>query len=160
MAINVDFGRSNDDKRTVNKTFTSSITASASIYGDVSILAPRFLVDYNSTILNCNYCYVATYHRYYYITNVTLSAGNRMIISCSVDPLKSFASEINNLYVTIVRQENAPDSFLPDSCMTPTSNKNIETFVLNNSVFNIRGGDAHSSNNFVLCVAGGYTGMP
>ena len=160
MAINVDFGKSTDDKRTVNKTFTSSITASASIYGDVSILAPRFLVDYNSTIINCNYCYVAAYYRYYYITNVTLSAGDRMIVSCSVDPLKSFASEINNLNATIVRQENASDNYLPDSCMTPTSNKNIETFVLTNNVFNVRGGQAHSSNNFVLCVAGGYTGMP
>lgn len=156
----MDFGKSTDDKRTVNKTFTSSITASASIYGDVSILAPRFLVDYNSTIINCNYCYVAAYYRYYYITNVTLSAGDRMIVSCSVDPLKSFASEINNLNATIVRQENASDNYLPDSCMTPTSNKNIETFVLTNNVFNVRGGQAHSSNNFVLCVAGGYTGMP
>lgn len=158
MAINVQFGSCVDDKRKINKTFSSSITLQASVYGEISILSPRLLVEYNNSIFSCNYCYIAEYNRYYYITNVSLSSGDRMIISCVVDPLMSFATESMSLYVTVVRQENAKDNFLPDSCMTPTSKKDVKVYKLVNSVFNIRGGDSHSSNNFVLCVAGGFVG--
>lgn len=156
MSITAQFGTCTDDKRKISKTFSSSITATASVYGDISILAPRLLVEYNAGIFSCNYCYIAEYHRYYYITNVNLSSGDRMIVSCSVDPLMSFSSEILSLYVTITRQEYADDNFLPDSFMTPTSKKDVEVYKIDNSVFNVRDGNAHSAANFVICLASGY----
>lgn len=156
MAINVQFGSCTDDKRKINKTFSSSITLQASVYGEISILSPRLLVEYNSSIFSCNYCYIAEYNRYYYITNVSLSSGDRMVISCSVDPLMSFSSEIMTLNVTITRQEYADDNFLPDNFMTPTSKKDVEVYKIDNNVFNVRNGNAHSAANFVICLASGY----
>ena len=156
MAINVQFGSCVDDKRKINKAFSSTITAAASVYGDISILSPRLLVEYNSSIFSCNYCYIAEYNRYYYITNISLSSGDRMVVSCSVDPLMSFSSEIMSLNVTITRQEFADDNFLPDNFMTPTSKKDVEVYKIDNNVFNVRNGNAHSAANFVICLASGY----
>ena len=156
MSITAQFGTCTDDKRKITKSFSSTITASASVYGDISILSPRLLVEYNSGIFSCNYCYIPEYNRYYYITNVNLSSGDRMIVSCSVDPLMSFSSEILSLNVTVTRQEYADDNFLPDNFMTPTSRKNVEVYKIENNVFNVRGGNAHSSENFILCLASGY----
>ena len=156
MSITAQFGSCTDDKRKITKTFSSSITASASVYGDISILSPRLLVEYNAGIFSCNYCYIPEYNRYYYITNVNLSSGDRMIVSCSVDPLMSFSSEILSLYVTITRQEYAEDNYLPDNFMTPTSKKDVEVYKIDNTVFNVRDGNAHSAANFVICLASGY----
>lgn len=150
-------GKTADDKRKVNKTVTTAFSVSANIYGDASILAPQFLIDYRAEIFNQNYVYVQAFSRYYFINNVTLSSGARMIVSCSVDPLFSFKNQILALTPTIIRQENAERSFLPDKNMTPTSKKDIDVYKLTNTVFNIRGLNPHSSSNYVLCVAGGHS---
>lgn len=150
-------GSTSNDKRVINKTMSSQITVSAEIYGDVSILAPQLLIEYNSAIFNLNYIYIAAFNRYYFLTNVILSSGDRMILTCAIDPLNSFKTEILALNTTVVRQEQADDNFLPDSCMTPVSKKDIKVYQLDNNVLNLRGPDAHSSSNYVLCVAGGHT---
>lgn len=156
MAISVSLGTTADDKRKIAKDFAATITTTASVYGDISILTPRLLVEYNSGIFSCNYCYIQEYNRYYFISNVSLSSGDRMIVSCVIDPLMSFSSSILSLNVTVTRQEYAEDNFLPDTFMTPTSRKDVEVYEIKNNVFNVRGGNAHSSENFILCLASGY----
>lgn len=150
-------GSTSSDKRVIDKAMTSQITVNAEVYGDASILAPQLLIEYNQAIFSLNYVYIAAFNRYYFLTNVTLSSGDRMILSCAIDPLNSFKSEILALNTTVVRQEQAEDNFLPDRCMTPVSKKNIKVYPLDNTVLNLRGPDAHSSSNYVLCVAGGHT---
>lgn len=143
-----------DDRRVLNKTITSVISIqTASIYGDITLTHPSLLLEYNSSIYQCNYAYIPEFSRYYFINNITFSSGNRMILTLEVDVLMTYKSSILGLDITVVRNQYAKDNFLPDKFMTPTSKKEIKTYKLQNSNFNIT--DVQSGHNFVLCIVGG-----
>lgn len=51
-----------------------------------NILSPDIIIDYDASFLDCNYCYVSTFKRYYFVTPETDTA-QRIILHCAVDPL-------------------------------------------------------------------------
>jgi hypothetical protein len=63
---------------------------------------PTFLVNYNDSLLECNYCYVAKYKRYYFCKPTTEN-GNNIRIDCSVDALRTFWSELAEQDMTLIR---------------------------------------------------------
>lgn len=104
------------DKRTVNKTLTNEgALTGAVIIDDTTILEPRLKVRDNGIIMvQYNYCYIADFKRYYYITNITVSNGY-ILIDCKVDVLMSYANEIRACTGVIARQENVWSGYLDDS---------------------------------------------
>lgn len=116
MSMTIKLYHNDSDKRTVNKTLTNegSLTG-ATIIDDTTILNPRLKVRDNGIIMvQYNYCYIADFKRYYYITNVTVSNGY-IIIDCKVDVLMSYANEIKACTGVIARQENVWSGYLDDS---------------------------------------------
>lgn len=116
MAMTIKLYHNDSDKRTVNKTLTNegSLTG-ATIIDETTILNPRLKVRDNGIIMvQYNYCYIADFKRYYYITNITVSNGY-IIIDCKVDVLMSYAAEIRACTGVIARQENVWSGYLDDS---------------------------------------------
>ena len=116
MSMTIKLYHNDSDKRTVNKTLTNEGNlAGATIIDDTTILNPRLKVRDNGVIMvQYNYCYIADFKRYYYITNVTVSNGY-IIIDCKVDVLMSYAKEIKACTGVIARQENVWSGYLDDS---------------------------------------------
>lgn len=79
----------------------------------VSCLNPVILINYNSLLLPANYCYIDTYNRYYWC-NIAVTTAQRMIVSCQVDYLMSWASAIKACPCTIVRAELDGPTYVPD----------------------------------------------
>lgn len=103
---------------------------SVRLLDDTSVLTPTIEVRESNTIDNIwdvNYFYVPKFKRYYFVTDLTATAGMYRI-SGRVDVLKSYASEIKASSQIITRQENCQDRYLHDS-MIPISDKQevIET---------------------------------
>lgn len=103
---------------------------SVRLLDDTSVLTPTIEVRESNTIDNIwdiNYFYVPKFKRYYFVTDLTATAGMYRI-SGRVDVLKSYASEIKASSQIITRQENRQDRYLHDS-MIPISDKQevIET---------------------------------
>lgn len=103
---------------------------SVRLLDDTSVLTPTIEVRESNTIDNIwdvNYFYVPKFKRYYFVTDLTATAGMYRI-SGRVDVLKSYASEIKVSSQIITRQENRQDRYLHDS-MIPISDKQevIET---------------------------------
>ena len=116
MSMTIKLYHNDSDKRTVNKTLTNegSLTG-ATIIDDTTILQPRLRVRDNGIIMvQYNYCYIADFKRYYYITNITVSNGY-IIIDCKVDVLMSYANEIKACTGVIARQEKVWSGYLDDS---------------------------------------------
>ena len=68
------------------------------------ILYPTFLVDYNSSLLECNYCkvdYTETFSRYYFCSVSTENGGN-MRINCALDAVKTYWEEYKGTPMTVV----------------------------------------------------------
>lgn len=93
------------DRRVLNKATTTIKTITATPTGEINILYPKLILEYDSTILNANYCYIPDLNRYYYLS-ITLDKGKRMILNCSVDVLKTYATQIKNRQGTILRSES------------------------------------------------------
>lgn len=116
MSMTIKLYHNDSDKRTVNKTLTNEgALANAVIIDDTTILEPRLKVRDNGIIMvQYNYCYIADFKRYYYITNITISNGY-ILIDCKVDVLMSYANEIKACTGVIARQENVWSGYLDDS---------------------------------------------
>lgn len=115
MSMTIKLYHNDSDKRTVSKTLTNegSLTG-AVIIDDTTILEPRLKVRDNGIIMvQYNYCYIADFKRYYYITNITVSNGY-ILIDCKVDVLMSYANEIKACTGVLARQENIWSGYLDD----------------------------------------------
>ena len=109
--------RITDNNNVVDKN-TGAAIASAVVRPTavVDMHNPAFVVDVNNALYNCNYLYCDTFRRWYYINNISVSAGQTLTLHCTVDVLKSFAAAIKALRATVVRSESvgAP-TYIPDS---------------------------------------------
>lgn len=113
-----------DDTRKVDKSLTAVKDITATPSENVTMLSPAFIVEYDSTILTANYCYIPEFARYYYITNITLLRGNRLQLNCAVDVLKTYADDLKNCIAVVIRNEGiGKPSMLPDNQLPINPNK-------------------------------------
>ena len=113
--MDINFYQMTNDKRVIDKTLgTARTKTGCQLVEPCNMLNPSFTIDIDTTLYTYNYVYIAYYGRYYYIDDITVIDGARMIVSCSVDVLKSFSASIKNCAVTSRRNENNYDMYLPD----------------------------------------------
>lgn len=148
MSMTIKLYHNDSDKRTVNKTLTNEgELQGATIIDDTTVLNPRLKVRDNGIIMvQYNYCYIADFKRYYYITNITVSNGY-IIIDCKVDVLMSYANEIKACTGVIARQEHVWSGYLDDN----------ENYVnqYNNTVLKAFTSGTFTKNlNYILLVSG------
>lgn len=135
------------DKRTVSKTLTNAgALQGAVIIDDTSILSPRLKVRDNGIIMvQYNYCYIADFKRYYYITDITISNGY-ILIDCKVDVLMSYSNEIRACYAVIKRQQSLCNYYLDDDKYKAYQYSRIQTKEFPNGF---------TTNSLLLAIAGG-----
>lgn len=93
------------DKRVVDKVLGQGTDVSCKPNQNVSRMNPVITIGYNSAYVNCNYVYIDTFNRYYYVNDVSVDIGKAITLSCSIDVLKSYATYIKNSNATVVRSE-------------------------------------------------------
>ena len=84
------------DKFILDKTNYLTIVDSAvsiALKDDTNIISPVLIIS-NVLDPDINYCYIAEFGRYYYITNITGDAGNRAFVHGHVDVLMTYKDEI------------------------------------------------------------------
>lgn len=131
MSITVTFGTTTDPAQCANKTFTQ---IGSPIAGDPieteDILYPTFLVDYDSSLLGCNYCkvdYTETFSRYYFCSVSTENGGN-MRINCALDAVKTYWDEYKGTPMTVVRSTSfGSPQYIPDGQFPLLNTKRIKT---------------------------------
>lgn len=116
---------------------------SVRLLDDTSVLTPTIEVRESTNIddlWSINYFYIPKFKRYYFVTDLTATAG-MFRISGRVDVLRTYKSELNASSQIITRQQNLQDKYLHD-CMIPISDKQEvqevefgETFDDSNSLF-------------------------
>lgn len=116
----------NSDKRVLSKNITLIQTFdNVQPYREINIINPNFICDYNNNVVKSNYCYYSNFDRYYFIDNITILDNNKCIIHCSIDVLMSYQSDIKNLNVLILRNENIQDTKLHDTNMPISCKRQI-----------------------------------
>lgn len=149
-----------DDKRVVHKTLTGGLSVNAVFLEASSIINPRLKLAWNNAYISCNYLYVPTFNRFYFIDDITADVGGVAIITAHVDVLKTYAADIENCAAVVTRTTrlnqtgSARSTYIPDSKLPISTGRSIKAVEFTGTDLNIDVATM-TSNNFVLNVAGG-----
>ena len=111
--MTVIFYKYNDIKNKINKTLENGLTVNdVVIQNDFDITAFELLIKNTDFTSEYNYCYIQDLGRYYFIESVERMNGSIYKIMLSVDVLKSFSTQIENINAIIVKSENPDDNFV------------------------------------------------
>lgn len=119
------------DNRLLDKS--SKITVidmidTAHIKDDTSIISPSIILSYKkiSTLKKCNYLYIPSMGRYYYVNDIVLKQGGMYELKCHVDVLMTYKGDIKNITTLILRQENINNPYIEDSQLLVRTNRTYE----------------------------------
>ena len=133
-------------KNKINKTLSTGLTINnVIIQNDFDITNFDLLIKDTNFNSEYNYCYIQDLGRYYFIESVERMNGTIHKIRVSVDVLKSFSSQIENINAIIVKSENPDNNFV--NC------EKSETF--ENEVINLTDNFNHSGNLILVTSLGG-----
>lgn len=130
----------------INKTLSNGLTINnVIIQNDFDITDFELLIKDTNFNSGYNYCYIQDLGRYYFIESVERMNGTIYKIRVSVDVLKSFSTQIENINAIIVKSENPDDNFV--NC------EKSETF--ESEVINLTDNFNHSGNLILVTSLGG-----
>ena len=159
MAINLQLLQTSSDNRALYKSWSGLKAVTCTIKEPCELSNPVFIVAFDNSAFNANYCYCANFGRYYYINERVLITGGRIELHCHVDVLQTYNTNIAALTVTVTRQQHKGINHVPDSLLPLSPAKQTYVAALGGNVFNLTGANSLSF-NFVLNVAGGAGGTP
>ena len=111
--MTVIFYRYNDIKNKINKTLSGGLTVNdVVIQNDFDITVFDLLIKNSNFNSEYNYCYIQDLGRYYFIESVEKMNGTIYKIRLTVDVLKSFSTQIENINAIITKSENPDDNFV------------------------------------------------
>ena len=111
--MTVIFYKYNGIKNKINKTLENGLTVNdVVIQNDFDITAFELLIKNNNFTSEYNYCYIQDLGRYYFIDSVERMNGTIYKIRLSVDVLKSFSTQIENIQAVITKSENPDNDFV------------------------------------------------
>lgn len=144
FAVNIQ--RNNSEAIHLDKDLTNILTATAIMKEETSIIDPVLIIETDlATIARANYITIPQFGRSYFITNIRSITNDLVELTCHVDVLSSFASEIRQNTGIVHRQENNWNLYLNDGSLHAYQNPIITTHLFPNGF---------SGQSYVLVLAG------
>ena len=118
--------KTSSENEKVNKDLTDEISLDGNMRESSSILNFALNVEYND-LSSYNYAYIEVFHRYYYITDITMVRTGLWRLSMRVDVLMTYKDQFLPLQAIVSRQESKYNMYLRDDNMKAYSNSRIVT---------------------------------
>ena len=135
----------------VSKNVSDIATATGTLREGTSILQPTILIESqleNDILSRVNYAYIELWHRFYYVTDITLDVTGLWLFSMHVDVLMSYADKIRQQDCIVARQERRYNMYLDDGWFMAYQNPIVQT-----PFFSLP--TPFENQSFILVVAGG-----
>lgn len=113
--IEIDLLKTKDENNKLNKTTQEIARVSGTIIDGCSILTPSVRVRNVVNIRDCNYVYIPSLKRYYFVDDLFFDSNTTTVLKLKVDVLMSHKSEILNTEQIVTRQENNYNLYLNDT---------------------------------------------
>lgn len=123
--MQIEFYKSASNIIKVDKVFTNKITKSATLKGQVNILNPVLVLNYDSSIINHNYVYIPEWGRYYRIVSKDVNIAQEMTITLHNDVRVNQATLIRNSTARVTRSASNYDVMIPDKMIINKVNNKI-----------------------------------
>lgn len=113
----------------VYKNLQELLSTSCNLLDECSIITPSITLSSTNqnAIVQCNYCYINSMGRYYFVTDKVQIANGLWQIKLKSDVLMSFKNSFMDLSAVIERQENQFNLYLNDSSFKVYQNDRIQT---------------------------------
>ena len=115
----------------VTKELTTLATLTGSLKDDTSVTNPTILLQGTPAtvqqIVTSNYIQIPDFGRYYFIRDISSVRTNLWEISCHVDVLQSYATQIKAQTAIIQRQKEKWNLYLNDGSFKVYQNPNVLT---------------------------------
>lgn len=130
MAFTIVLQRNDSESNRLTKTLTDILSLSGTLKTETSIIDPVILVEADlSTLTGCNYCTIQAFGRSYFVTNIRSIRNGLVEISCHVDVLSTYATQIRANRAIVQRQENEWNLYLNDGVFKTYQNPQTVTKV-------------------------------
>lgn len=146
--MQVTFYKNTSPKNKLDKSLESIKTVSCNAYEDFNITTNNIIVDNDDSLLVANYCYNQKTQRYYFIDDIVVKDGRRMVFSCRCDVLYSFKDKIRENGGIVSRQSTKANYYLNDSKYTIESRRQITSHKFPNEHFSMSG-------SYIIKILGG-----
>ena len=83
--------------------------------GALDMLQPVFIISYDASYISANYVYCTEFNRYYFVGDVQVEIGKRIIFPCKVDALSSWITQLRSCPCTVTRSEMVGITAVPDA---------------------------------------------
>lgn len=151
MSFSIILERNLSENNKVTKTVETIATVTGSLKDGTSIINPVILISGDiSDYVDCNYLDIPTFQRKYFVRDITSVRNGLFEVSCHVDVLSSWETEIKTNDAIVKRQEKKFNLYLNDGSFRTYQNPVITTHPFPNGF---------SGLEFVLAVAGA-SGIP
>ena len=124
--MTVDFYKNNSPNNYVTKNITLTDNLECELKENCSITEPVIEV-LGTNALNANYMWIPLFSRYYFITDITTTQYNTLIINSHVDVLMSFQSALLGAQGIIARNENVWNGYLNDRFFNALAYPRVQT---------------------------------
>ena len=118
----------NSEKNKLDKSLTDIITINGTLKEDTSIIDPVILIEGDlNNFVHCNYMTIDTFSRKYFVTNIRSIRNGLIEISCHVDVLSTYKSQIRGNKGIISRQAYNWNLYLNDGSLRCFQNPHVIT---------------------------------
>ena len=137
MAFNIVLYTNNSEPIKVDKDLTTISTVNGTLRDGSSLTAPNVLIEGSlGTYSNCNYCYIAEFHRFYFVGPISVVTNNLLLLPCRVDALSSWKQQIRTNSAIIKRQAFDNNLYLNDGSLKCYQNPIVQTKTFPNGFTN------------------------
>lgn len=119
------------ENNVLSKNLGTGTEINATFRDEVDVLTPSFLIE-TGTPTAFNYVYIPHFNRYYFITSITAVRQGVYRVSCRVDVLKTYDSQIRALPAISERSAKAEcqNAYLIDDAVKPYAPQTVCTRLL------------------------------
>lgn len=141
MAITVTLYSFNKRENSTKRPTSGGTDYSCILIDETSLMAPTFKLEIGSNPIAKNYCYVADFDRYYFISDITSNQGF-WYITCKEDVMASYRGTIGSSSHYVLRAASAYDDTITDA-MYPAKVGQSSSHTLSGSVLSWSSGHSY-----------------
>lgn len=128
MSFNIVIQTNSSEANKLDKSLTDIATLSGTLRADTSIIDPVFQIEGDlASYINANYCTVDSFGRSYFINNIRSLRAGLFEISCHVDVLSSFKTQIRTNSAIIHKSEANWNLYLNDGSLQAQQDMAVTT---------------------------------
>lgn len=107
--------KNNSPNYFINKVLAAATTFSGTLRGESSTIDPIIIIEAEN-LSQYNYLYIPSFGRFYYINNIESVRNNLWRLTCHVDVLNTYRSEILTHQAIVLKatQQNVSDLMIDD----------------------------------------------